>query len=163
MSARLRGRGRPRHTLLRGFGEDGGVGYSGGSGVDGENWVAVPEPLVTAGLGLEKVPPAPPSPKVWLDAKSCTVCASSFRKGLFNAAREGLFRPQVTVKSICPTFPHGNDKFRRKAMRNPFYRPIKKQVRLRLDADVLACPGKQGKGYQTRANSPLREIMGKER
>src|SRR6266851_7192478 len=32
-------RGRPRHThagLLRGFGEDGGVGYSGGGGIDGD-------------------------------------------------------------------------------------------------------------------------------
>ena len=55
------------------------------------------------------------------------------------------------------------DKFWQNAMRNPFYRPIKKQVTLRLDADVLAWLRKQGKGYQTRANSLLREIMVKER
>lgn len=58
--------------------------------------------------------------------------------------------------------PELTDKFWRNAMRNPFYRPIKKQVTLRLDADVLAWLRKQGKGYQTRANSLLREIMVKE-
>jgi len=55
------------------------------------------------------------------------------------------------------------DKFWQNAMRNSFYRPIKKQVTLRLDADVLAWLRKRGKGYQTRANSLLREIMVKER
>jgi len=59
--------------------------------------------------------------------------------------------------------PELTDNFWRNAMRNPFYRPIKKQVTLRLDADVLAWLRKQGKGYQTRANSLLREIMVKER
>ncbi len=40
---------------------------------------------------------------------------------------------------------------------------IKKQVTLRLDADVLAWLRKQRRGYQTRANSLVREIMVKER
>jgi uncharacterized protein (DUF4415 family) len=39
------------------------------------------------------------------------------------------------------------------------YRPIKKPVTLRLDADVLAWFKKSGRGYQTRINRALRELM----
>lgn len=45
------------------------------------------------------------------------------------------------------------------AARNPFYRPIKKQITLRLDADVIAWLRAEGKGYQTRANALLRGAM----
>jgi uncharacterized protein (DUF4415 family) len=58
--------------------------------------------------------------------------------------------------------PEATDEFWRNAVRNPFYRPIKKQITLRLDADVIAWLRKDGKGYQTKANSLLREIMVKE-
>ena len=34
--------------------------------------------------------------------------------------------------------PELTDKFWRNAVRNPFYRPVKKQITLRLDADVIA-------------------------
>jgi uncharacterized protein (DUF4415 family) len=40
-----------------------------------------------------------------------------------------------------------------------FYRPIKKPVTVRVDADVLAWLKSSGKGYQTRINSLLREAM----
>ena len=40
-----------------------------------------------------------------------------------------------------------------------FYRPIKKPLTLRLDADVLAWLRSQGKGYQTRINEILRAAM----
>ena len=40
-----------------------------------------------------------------------------------------------------------------------YYRPIKKPVTLRLDADVLAWFKKQGRGYQTRINQALRKVM----
>ena len=40
-----------------------------------------------------------------------------------------------------------------------FYRPIKKSLTIRLDADVLAWLRGQGKGYQTRLNALLREAM----
>jgi uncharacterized protein (DUF4415 family) len=43
--------------------------------------------------------------------------------------------------------------------RNPFYRPVKQQLTVRLDADVVAWLWKQGKGYQTRLNQVLREAM----
>ena len=43
------------------------------------------------------------------------------------------------------------------------FRPIKKAVTLRLDADVLAWFRRQGQGYQTRINLALRGVMMKER
>ena len=42
---------------------------------------------------------------------------------------------------------------------NHFYRPVKQQTSIRLDADVLAWFKAQGKGYQTRMNEILREAM----
>ncbi len=51
------------------------------------------------------------------------------------------------------------DKFWENAVRNPFYRPVKQQLTVRLDADVVAWLRMQGKGYQTRLNSVLREVM----
>jgi len=41
-----------------------------------------------------------------------------------------------------------------------FYRPIKKSLTIRIDADVLAWLKGQGKGYQTKINGILREAMG---
>ena len=46
-----------------------------------------------------------------------------------------------------------------KANRGQFYRPVKKQVTLRLDADLVAWFRSQGKKYQTRMNAALREYM----
>ena len=43
-----------------------------------------------------------------------------------------------------------------------FYRPVKQQTSVRLDADVLAWLKAQGKGYQTRMNEILRDAMLKE-
>jgi uncharacterized protein (DUF4415 family) len=40
-----------------------------------------------------------------------------------------------------------------------FYRPIKKSISLRLDADVLAWLQSSGPGYQVRLNRILREKM----
>ena len=37
-----------------------------------------------------------------------------------------------------------------------FYRPVKQQTSVRLDADVLAWLKSQGKGYQTRMNVSVR-------
>ncbi len=44
-----------------------------------------------------------------------------------------------------------------------YYRPIKKPITLRLDADILAWFQKQGRGYQTRINQALRKVMTAER
>jgi uncharacterized protein (DUF4415 family) len=45
------------------------------------------------------------------------------------------------------------------AVRGRFYRPVKQAVSIRLDVDVIAWLRKSGKGYQTRANSILRDRM----
>ena len=42
------------------------------------------------------------------------------------------------------------------------YRPLKKPVTLRLDADVIAWFKKDGRRYQTRINAALRKVMGRE-
>ena len=51
------------------------------------------------------------------------------------------------------------DRFWKHAVRNPFYRPVKRQLTVRLDADVVAWLQEQGKGYQTRINALLRAAM----
>jgi uncharacterized protein (DUF4415 family) len=78
------------------------------------------------------------------------------KRGLLKLARKP--DSQIDLSEI----PELTDKFWKTAVRNPFYRPIKKQLTLRLDADVIAWLRKQGKGYQTRANALLRNAMVKE-
>ena len=51
------------------------------------------------------------------------------------------------------------ERFWESAVRNPFYRPIKQQLTVRLDADVIAWLRRQGEGYQTRLNALLRSAM----
>ena len=43
------------------------------------------------------------------------------------------------------------------------YKPLKKPVTLRLDADIIAWFKKSGHGYQTRINRALRKLMSDER
>jgi len=45
------------------------------------------------------------------------------------------------------------------AVRNPYYRPVKQQLTVRLDSDIVAWLRQQGKGYQTRLNGVLRQAM----
>jgi uncharacterized protein (DUF4415 family) len=45
------------------------------------------------------------------------------------------------------------------AVRGLFYRPVKRPLTLRLDADVLAWLKSQGPAYQTRINQLLRATM----
>jgi uncharacterized protein (DUF4415 family) len=60
--------------------------------------------------------------------------------------------------------PLGED-FWKNAVRGKFYRPVKKQVTVRLDADVLEWfKAKQGgaRGYQTAINAALRKLFEEE-
>jgi uncharacterized protein (DUF4415 family) len=50
-----------------------------------------------------------------------------------------------------------------KAVRGGFYRPIKRPLSLRVDADVIDWFQRQGQGYQTRMNSALREYVERHR
>ncbi|MDC9616082.1 BrnA antitoxin family protein [Xenorhabdus khoisanae] len=52
-----------------------------------------------------------------------------------------------------------DDDFWKKSERGKFYRPVKTQASVRIDADVLAWLKEAGKGYQTRLNAILREAM----
>jgi uncharacterized protein (DUF4415 family) len=45
------------------------------------------------------------------------------------------------------------------AVRGRFYRPVKQQVTLRIDADLLAWFKAQGGRYQTRINAALRDYV----
>jgi len=45
------------------------------------------------------------------------------------------------------------------AVRGRFYRPVKRQITARVDADVLEWLKRQGKGYQSRINAILRREM----
>jgi uncharacterized protein (DUF4415 family) len=44
-----------------------------------------------------------------------------------------------------------------------FYRPVKKPLSLRIDADVIDWFQRQGQGYQTRMNAVLREYVERHR
>ena len=50
--------------------------------------------------------------------------------------------------------------FWKNAVPNPWYKPVKKQVTLRIDADILAwLRGSEEAGYQSRLNALLRHVM----
>ena len=51
------------------------------------------------------------------------------------------------------------------ARRGVFYKPVKRQITLRLDADIIAwfkANTREGRGYQTAINGALREHVRKE-
>lgn len=48
------------------------------------------------------------------------------------------------------------------AKRGLFYRPVKQQLTLRVDADVVDWFKRKGSGYQTQMNAALREHVGRE-
>jgi len=50
-----------------------------------------------------------------------------------------------------------------RAVRGAFYRPMKRPLSLRVDADVIDWFQRQGQGYQTRMNSALREYVERHR
>jgi uncharacterized protein (DUF4415 family) len=47
----------------------------------------------------------------------------------------------------------------KKGIRGRFYRPVKRQITARVDADVLEWLKSPGKGYQSRINAILRREM----
>ncbi len=48
------------------------------------------------------------------------------------------------------------------AKRGLFYKPVKQQLTLRLDADLIDWFKKNGSGYQTRINTALRDYVKKQ-
>jgi uncharacterized protein (DUF4415 family) len=55
--------------------------------------------------------------------------------------------------------PELTDKKLKHAERGRFYRPVKRQITARVDADVLEWLKLHGKGYQSRINAILRREM----
>jgi uncharacterized protein (DUF4415 family) len=55
--------------------------------------------------------------------------------------------------------PELTDEQFKNAKRGHFYRPVKRQITARVDADVLEWLKAQGKGYQSRINAILRREM----
>mgnify|MGYP000617883933 CR=1 FL=1 len=57
------------------------------------------------------------------------------------------------------TIPVTEDELWSEAHRGKFFRPLKTQASVRIDADVVAWLKGQGKGYQSRLNQILRTAM----
>jgi uncharacterized protein (DUF4415 family) len=89
-------------------------------------------------------------------AKTVATGRPSSAKQLKDIAAVAAMKDEDIDYSDIPRLPEG---FWKNAVRNPFYRPVKQQVTLRLDADVIAWLRLQGKGYQTRLNNLLRAAM----
>jgi uncharacterized protein (DUF4415 family) len=60
----------------------------------------------------------------------------------------------------CPVqTPEQLQEFKPKYPDAKLYKPIKKTIQIRLDADVLEWLKQEGSGYQTRVNAILRQAM----
>jgi uncharacterized protein (DUF4415 family) len=69
-------------------------------------------------------------------------------------------RPESEIDTS--DIPELTEKFWRNAVRNPYFRPVKQQLTLRLDSDLVAWfkrHAEGGKGYQTGINRALREYV----
>lgn len=71
------------------------------------------------------------------------------------AAIDALPDDQIDLSDIPELTPEQM----RGGVRGLFYRPVKKPVTMRLDADVIAWLKQDGPGYQTKANRLLRDEM----
>ncbi|MDR2747703.1 MAG: BrnA antitoxin family protein [Treponema sp.] len=60
--------------------------------------------------------------------------------------------------SDCPVLT-GEELKKMRPKHPEYFKPVKKAVQIRLDADVLAWFKGYGKGYQSRINAVLREVM----
>src|ERR1700739_1165594 len=76
--------------------------------------------------------------------------------------KTGKSRSKAKPAGLTLTGAAGEPKRGKFALSAEFYRPLKKPVTLRLDADVLAWFKKDGRRYQTRINKALRKMMERE-
>lgn len=80
---------------------------------------------------------------------------SEIPKEVIEMAKEAAKYP-ITFDEDCPELT--DEQLAEFRLANPeLYRPRKKQITLKVDADVLAAWRSTGKGYQTRMNAALRE------
>ena|SRR5579864_479738 len=79
------------------------------------------------------------------------------------AGPRGRKPKDLTLRASAEKAPSREPKrFYRSIDLQAMYRPLKKPVTLRLDADVLAWFKKDGRRYQTRINRALRMVMERE-
>jgi uncharacterized protein (DUF4415 family) len=70
-----------------------------------------------------------------------------------------------SLKKLCdrpidlPDIPEPTEADWANAARGVFYRPVKQQISIRLDSDVLQWLRSKGRGYQSRINQILRSAM----
>jgi uncharacterized protein (DUF4415 family) len=81
--------------------------------------------------------------------------ATGVKKG-----RKGTRRKTISLRAAAEEPPKRRYILLRDVLE--LYKPLKKPVTLRLDADVLAWYKKPGRGYQTRINRALRKVMKEE-
>ena len=82
------------------------------------------------------------------------------KKAPISRARMAEIAAMPDDKIDFSDIPELTEKFWQNAVPNPFYKPVKEQVTLRIDADILAWLRQQGKdGYQSRLNAVLRRVM----
>ena len=87
---------------------------------------------------------------------------STRRSARKTAATPAKPRPARRTAIDTSDIPPLTDQFFARAVRNPYYRPVKQSTTVRIDADVLDWLRSQGAGYQTRINAILRRAMLKE-
>ena len=71
------------------------------------------------------------------------------------AAISNIKDEEINTTDIQPLT---DDSFKN-AIFNPYYKPVKKQLTVRLDAVLIEWLKSQGKGYQTRLNDILKKAM----
>ena len=80
--------------------------------------------------------------------------ATGVKKGRKAIRQKKTISPSVSVEE-----PKRRYILLRNVLKLGLYKPLKKPVTLRLDADVIAWFKKSGRGYQTRINRALRKTM----
>lgn len=83
---------------------------------------------------------------------------SKVRNGKGNRRRRPAIRRQRSVRGFSVLMEENLQNMKIADL----YRPLKRPVTLRLDADVLAWFKKDGRRYQTRINTALRKVMERE-
>ena len=92
------------------------------------------------------------------NAKSEHGSQSKARNGKRNRRRRPANRPRRTARGLSGLMEENLQNMKIADL----YRPLKRPVTLRLDADVLAWFKKDGRRYQTRINTALRKVMERE-
>ena len=77
------------------------------------------------------------------------------KKSVARAIERSKRDAAIDTSDIAPL----TEDFFARAVRNPFYKPVKHSTTVRIDADVLGWLKAQGPGYQTRINALLRAAM----